>query len=133
MPHERREHLLAEIDGRLTTLGMASHGQWDVPVFLYRDQTRLVAALDVLERPGLVERAQGSQMVRCSQVTEPSDPQRGGAWASQRACRVRLATPARGGDHTRQARRQAIQPCVQATWPRGPSRRGGHDPWRQAI
>jgi hypothetical protein len=89
MPHERREHLLeAEIDGWLTTLGMASHGQWDVPVLLYRDQTRLVAALDILECPGLVERAR------------------------------------RGDKRSSHASRRPG---------RGQSRRGGHDPWRQAI
>jgi hypothetical protein len=104
MPHEHRAHLLeAELDGWLTTLGMASRGQWEVPVLLYRDQTRLVDALDLLECPGLVERAQVSQMVRCSQAPERSDSHRGDAWASEWAC---------------QARRRAIQPGAQATWPR---------------
>jgi hypothetical protein len=118
MPHE---HIAdAEIDGWLTTLGIASLCQWDVLVFLYRHQASLVgadviarllgyasgpvvAALDVLECLGLVARSRVSQIVRLYRFTAPSDPLRGDAWAcllalaSHRAGRVRLAKRWRGG------------------------------------
>jgi hypothetical protein len=75
----------------------------------------VVAALDVLEYLGLVERSRVSQIVRLYQFTVPSDPKRGDAWAcllalaSHRAGRVRLAKRWRGGDHTDQEQRHAAQ------------------------
>lgn len=130
MPHEHISD--AEIDGWLHTLGITSLSQWDVLVFLYRHQASLVgadviarllgyasgpvvAALDVLESLGLVERSRVSQIVRLYRFTVPSDPRRGDAWAgllalaSHRAGRVRLAKGWRGRDHTAQERRHAAQ------------------------
>jgi hypothetical protein len=122
----------ADIDGCLHTLGLTLLPQWDVLVFLYRHQIRLVgadviarllgyasgpvvAALDVLECLGLVERSRVSQIVRLYRFTVPSDPPRGDAWAcllalaSHRTGRVRLAKRLRRGDHTDQERLQAAQ------------------------
>jgi DNA-binding MarR family transcriptional regulator len=158
------EHLSdAEIDSWLNTLGITSLCQWDVLVFLYHHQTSLlgadfiarllgyasglvIAALDVLEFLGLVERSRVSQIVRFYQFTVPSDPQRNDAWArllavaSQRAGRVRLAKRLRGGDQADQERLQAAQrflaeaqQAVQAIRLRLEPRRGGHEPWRKAI
>jgi hypothetical protein len=131
MPHE---HIAdAEIDGWLTTLGIASLCQWDVLVFLYRHQASLVgadviarllgyasgpvvAALDMLESLGLVNRSRVSQIVRLYRFTVPSDPLRGDAWAgllalaSHRAGRVRLAKRWRGGDHAAQDFHAETQP-----------------------
>jgi hypothetical protein len=158
------EHLSdAEIDRWLTTLGITSRCQWDVLVFLYRHQASLlgadfiarllgyasgpvVAALDVLEFLGLVQRSRVSQIVRLYQFTVPSDSQRGDAWkhllplASDRAGRVRLAKRLGDGDQTAQERLQAAQrffaeaqQTLQATRQRWHTRRGGPDPWRKAI
>ena len=130
MQHENISE--AEIDGWLNTLGVTSLCQWDVLVFLYHHQISLVganliahllgyasepvvAALDVLEFLGLVERSRVSQIVRLYQFTVPSDPQRSNAWtrllalASHRAGRVRLAMRLRGGDQTAQAWLHATQ------------------------
>jgi hypothetical protein len=153
----------AEVDGWLKTLGMTSLCQWDVLIFLYRHQTSLlgadfiarllgyasgpvVAALEVLEFLGLVERSRVSQIVRLYKFTVPSDPPRGDAWArllalgSDRGGRVRLSKSLRGGDQTDQDRLQSAQRflaeaqlCVQAIRPRGQPRRGGHDTWLKAI
>ena len=134
MPHEHISD--AEIDGWLTTLGIASLCQWDVLVFLSRHQASLVgadviarllgytsgpvvAALEVLESLELVERSRVSQIVRLYQFTVPSDPRRGDAWArllalaSHRAGRVRLAKRWRGGDHTAQEFRATARPSRQ--------------------
>jgi hypothetical protein len=88
----QHEHISdAEIDGWLKTLGIASLCQWDVLVFLYRHQTSLVsadfiarllgyasgpviAALEVLEFLGILERFRVSQIVRLYKFTAPSDP-----------------------------------------------------------
>jgi hypothetical protein len=153
----------AEIDGWLKTLGITSLCQWDVLVFLYRHQASLVgadfisrllgyasnsvvAALDVLEFLGLVERSRVSQIVRLYQFTVPSDPHQGDAWArllaiaSHRAGRVRLSKRLREGDQSDQARLQAAprfcaetQQGVQATQPRGHTRRGENERWPRAI
>jgi hypothetical protein len=161
MPHEHTSD--AEIDGWLSTLGITSLCQWDVLLFLYRHQTSLVgadfiarllgyasgpvvAALDVLEFLGLVERSRVSQIVRLYQFTVPSDPKRGDAWArllalaSDRGGRVHLSKRLRGGDQTPQARLQAAQRFlaeakqhVQASRQRLLTRRGGHEPWLKAI
>jgi hypothetical protein len=163
MQNENIENISdAEIDGWLKTLGIASRCQWDVLIFLYRHQVSLVgadfiarllgyasdpvvAALDVLEFLGLVERSRVSQIVRLYQFTVPPDPQRGDAWArllalaSDRTGRVRLSKSLRGGDQTDQERLQAAQrfnaaaqQCVQETR-RWQSRRGGKEPWLKAI
>lgn len=153
----------ADIDGWLTTLGITSLCQWDVLVILYRHQTSLVgadfiarllgytsdpvvAALEVLEFLGLVERSRVSQIVRLYQFTVPSDPPRSEAWgrllplASDRTGRVRLSRSLRGGDQTPQARLQAAQrflaeaqQCLQAARQRVRPRKGGHDTWPKAI
>jgi hypothetical protein len=122
----------AEIDGWIHTLGITLRCQWDVLVFLYRHQTSLVgaefiarllgyasdpvvAALDVLESLGFVQRSRVSQIVRLYQFTVPSDPQRADAWAcllalgSDRAGRVRLSKRLRGDDQTAQERLQEAQ------------------------
>jgi hypothetical protein len=133
MPHENIEHISdADIDGWLRTLGIASLCQWDVLVFLHRHQTSLVgadfiarllgyasdpvvAALDVLESLGIVERSRVSQIVRLYQFTAPLDPPRGDAWArllalaGDRAGRVRVSKRLRGGDQTHRERLQAAQ------------------------
>ena len=165
------EHLSdAEIDGWLRALGVTSLCQWDVLVFLYRHQTSLlgadsiarllgyasapvVAALDVLDLLGLVERSRVSRIVRFYQFTAPSDPQRGDAWArllalaSERGGRVRLTTRLRGGERTDQEQLQAAQRFlaeaqrhvqatnqrVQAIKERLHTRTGGHEPWLKAI
>ena len=107
----------ADIDGWLHTLGMTSLPQWDVLVFLYRHPISLVgadviarllgyasgpvvAALDVLECLGLVERSRVSQMVRLYQFTVPTDPSAG----------RRLGTPLGPGQPPRRpgAPRQAL-------------------------
>jgi hypothetical protein len=161
MPHEDISD--AEIDGWLNTLGITSLSQWDVLVFLYRHQTSLVgadfiarllgyandpvvAALDVLEFLGLVERSRVSQIVRLYRFTVPSDPRRGEAWrrllpfVSHRAGRVRLSTRLRGGDQTAQERRQAAQrflaearQTLRATQQRRQSRKGENELWPKAI
>jgi DNA-binding MarR family transcriptional regulator len=161
MPHEDISD--AEIDSWLNNLGITSLSQWDVLVFLYRHQTSLigadfmarllgytndpvVAALDVLEFLGLVERSRVSQIVRLYRFTMPSDPQRGEAWrrllpfASHRAGRVRLSKRLRGGDQTAQDRRQAAQrylagaqQTLRATRRRLQSRRGEDGSWPKAI
>jgi hypothetical protein len=160
MPHENISD--AEIDGWLNTLGIVSRCQWDVLVFLYRHQTSLVgadfiarllgyasdpvvAALDVLEFLGLVERSRVSQIVRLYQFTVPPDPQRGDAWArllalaSDRTGRVRLSKSLRGGDQTDQERLEATQrflaeaqQSLQAIR-RWHTRRGGKETWPKAI
>ena len=130
MPHENISD--AEIDGWLNTLGIASRCQWDVLVFLYRHQSSLlgadfiarllgyasdpvVAALDVLECLGLVQRSRVSQIVRLYQFTVPPDPQRRDAWArllalaSGRAGLVRLLKHLAGGDQTGQERLHEVQ------------------------
>jgi hypothetical protein len=152
-----------EVDGWLNTLGIVSRCQWDVLVFLYRHQTSLVgadfiarllgyasdpvvAALDVLEFLGLVERSRVSQIVRLYKLTVPSDPPRGGAWArllalgSDRGGRVRLSKSLRGSDQTDQDRLQSAQrflaeaqQCVQETRRWWNTRRGGKNPWLKAI
>ena len=111
----------ADIDGCLHTLGITALCQWDVLMFLYRHQTSLigadliarflgyangpvVAALDVLEGLGLVVRSRVSLIVRLYQVSVPSGPPRGDAWAcllalaGHRIGRVRLAKHLRGGE-----------------------------------
>ena len=82
-----------QVEGWLKTLGVELLCQWDVLVFLYRHQFSLVsaehiarflgyptaevvAALDSLESPGLVERSRVSQGVRLYQITGPADPTR---------------------------------------------------------
>jgi DNA-binding MarR family transcriptional regulator len=82
-----------EVEGWLKTLGVESLCQWDVLAFLYRHPTSLVgaehiarlvgypaepvvAALDVLESQGLVERSRVSQNVRMHQFTVPAGPLR---------------------------------------------------------
>ena len=160
MPHENISD--AEIDGWLNTLGIASRCQWDVLVFLYRHQSSLlaadfiarllgyasdpvVAALDVLECLGLVQRSRVSQIVRLYQFTVPSRPPRGDAWArllalaSDRTGRVRLFTCLRGDDQTDQERLEAAQrflaeaqQSLQATR-RWQTRRGGKGTWLKAI
>ena len=165
------EHLSdAEIDSWLKTLGITSLCQWDVLMFLYRHQTtllgadfiarllgyangRVVAALDVLEFLGLVERSRVSQIVRLYQFTVPSDPPRSDAWAhllalaSDHTGRVHLSKRLQGGDQTAQERRNASQRFLaeaqqhvraatehlQETRQRLHTRRGGHEPWRKAI
>jgi hypothetical protein len=161
MPHEDISG--AEIDGWLKTLGLTSRCQWDVLVFLYRHQTSLVgaefiarllgyasdpvvAALDVLESLGLVQRSRVSQIVRLYRFTVPSDPRRADAWrrllpfVSHRAGRVRLAQRLRGGDQAHQERLQAArrflaeaQQSAQAVRQRRHTHRGGHEPWLKAI
>jgi hypothetical protein len=160
-PHEDISD--AELNGWLKTLGIASRCQWDVLLFLYRHQTSLVgadfiarllgyasdpvvAALDVLEALGLVERSRVSQIVRLYQFTVPPDPPRADAWArllalaGDRAGRVRVSKRLRGGDQTHQERLQAARrflaearQTIQATRQRRQTRRGGHDAWRKAI
>ena len=161
MPHEHTSD--AEIDGWLSTLGITSLCQWDVLLFLYRHQTSLVgadfiarllgyasgpvvAALDVLEFLGLVERSRVSHIVSLYQFTVSSDPQQGDAWArllalaSHRGGWVHLAKRLRGGERTDQEQVQAAQRFlaeakqhVQAISQRLHTRRGGHEPWRKAI
>jgi hypothetical protein len=153
----------AEIEGWLKTLGIESLCQWDVLVFLYRHQSSLVgadfiarllgyasgpvvAALDVLERLGLVERSRVSRNVRLYQFTVPSDPQRGDAWerllalAGHRGGRVLLAKRLRDGDRTHQEMLQAArrflaeaQQHAKAARQRLHTHRGGHEPWLKAI
>lgn len=77
----------------MVTLGIESRTQWDVLLFLYRHHVGLLgaeyighllgypmetamAALDVLEPLGLVQRSRVSQNVRLYQFTEPTDPSR---------------------------------------------------------
>jgi hypothetical protein len=160
----QHEHISdAEIDGWLKTLGITSLCQWDVLVFLHRHQTSLlgadfiarllgyasgtvVAALDVLEFLGLVERSRVSQIVRLYKFTVPSDPPRGDALArllalgSDRGGRVRLSKSLRGGDQTDQDRLQSAQRFlaeaqqhVQATRQWWHTRRGGYERWLKAI
>jgi hypothetical protein len=159
----QHEHISdAEIDGWLKTLGITSLCQWDVLVFLHRHQTSLlgadfiarllgyasgpvVAALEVLEFMGLVERSRVSQIVRLYKLTVPSDPPRGDAWArllalgSDRGGRVRLSKSLRGGDQTDQDRLQSAQRFLaeaqqhlEATR-RWQTRRGGKATWLKAI
>src|SRR5262245_34637161 len=88
----------APVEIWLRTLGLTSFAQWDALVFLYRHQTSLVgaefiarllgyatalivAALDVLELQGLVERSRVSQGVRLYQFCVPADPPRRAAFA----------------------------------------------------
>ena len=152
----------AEIDGWLNTLGITSLSQWDVLVFLYRHQSSLVgsdfiarllgyasdpvvAALEVLEILGFVERSRVSQIVRLYQFNTPPDPRLRDAWAGllplvdHRVGRVRLAKHLRGGDQTMQERLQAAkrftaeaQEAARAAR-RRQSRGGGHEPWLKAI
>ncbi|HJU06761.1 MAG TPA: hypothetical protein VJ692_16550 [Nitrospiraceae bacterium] len=102
------------IEDWLKTLGVASRGQWDTLVFLYRYHASLVSAehiacllgyavnevigdLDALESVGLVERSRTSQGVRLYQFTRPTDPKRGDAFdhlmfvGESRAIRLLLA------------------------------------------
>ena len=82
-----------QVEGWLKTLGIESLCQWDVLVFQYRHQSSLVsaehiarflgyataevvAALDILESSGLVERSRISQGMRMYQLTAPADPTR---------------------------------------------------------
>jgi hypothetical protein len=160
----QHEHISdAEIDGWLKTLGITSLCQWDVLVFLHRHQTSLlgadfiarllgyasgpvVAALEVLEFLGLVERSRVSQIVRLYKLTVPSTPSRDDAWArllalgSDRGGRVRLSKSLRCGDQTDQDRLQSAQrflaeaqQCVQETRRWWNTRRGGQNPWLKAI
>ena len=116
----------AEVGGWLKALGIEVLCQWDVLVFLYRHQTSLlgadhlarllgyatepvVAALDVLESAGLVERSRVSQGARLYRFTAP--PPEGGngrgeaferllALAGHRAGRLLLSRQMRRGDRT---------------------------------
>ena len=122
----------SQVEGWLKTLGIESLCQWDVLVFLYRHPISLlgaeylacllgyasgpvVAALDVLESLGLVERSRVSQGVRLYRFTVPADPQRGDASeqlfapANLRAGRVVLCKKLRAGDRTPQEGLQSPQ------------------------
>src|SRR4051812_27978115 len=78
-----------KVVGWLKALGVESLCQWDLLIFLYRHQTsladaehlarlsgyatdRVVAALDVLESLGLVERSRVSQGARLYQFCTPA-------------------------------------------------------------
>ena len=145
----------ADIDGWLHTLGITSLCQGDVLIFLYRHQTSLVgadliarflgyangpvgAALDVLEGLGLVTRSRVTLIARLYQLSVPSDPPRGDAWArlldlaSNRAGRVHLSTRLRGGEPHRPGaasrgpalpgRGHAVHPGDQAAGPHSQGR-----------
>ena len=81
----------AEVDGWLKTLGVKTLSQWDVLVFLCRhlaslvsaehiawllgyDTGAVVAALDSLEKLGLVDRSRVDQGVRLYQYAAPASP-----------------------------------------------------------
>lgn len=81
------------VEGWLKTLSIDSLLQWDVLAFVYRHRTSLVgaeaiarllgyandpvvAALDVLESLGFVERSRATHGVRLYQFTLPPDPPR---------------------------------------------------------
>ncbi|HEV8713942.1 MAG TPA: helix-turn-helix domain-containing protein [Candidatus Binatia bacterium] len=161
------------VDAWLETLGIDSLTQWDMLVFLYRHRTSLVgaefiarllgyatapvvAALDVLESLGLVERSRASQGARLYQFTLPADPPRRDAFerltvlADSRAGRLRLAKKLRPRDRTPQEKLQAsqrflaeAQQSLQAAKRRLQSVTGRHSrdggeekreqPWRKAM
>jgi hypothetical protein len=112
----------AEIEGWLKTLGIETLCQWDTLVFLYRHQTSLVgadymarlmgyatepvvAALDLLESRGLVDRSRVSQGARLYQFCVPSVPPEDGAFkrlldlAGHRAGRLLLSKQLRRNEH----------------------------------
>ena len=103
----------AHVEGWLKTLGIDSLLQWDALAFVYRHRTSLVgadaiahllgyandpvvAALDVLETLGFVERSRATHGVRLYQFTLPPDSPRSdcfehlAALADSRAGRLRL-------------------------------------------
>jgi hypothetical protein len=109
------------IEGWLKTLGIDSLTQWDVLGFVYRHRTSLVgaeaiarllgyandpvlAALDVLESLGFVERSRAAGGVRLYQFNLPTDsPRRDSferltALADSRAGRLRLIKVVRARD-----------------------------------
>ena len=124
-----------QVEGWLKTLGIESLCQWDVLVFQYRHQSSLVgaehivrflgyataevvAALDSLESPGLVERSRVSQGVRLYQLTAPADPTRRDALerlmtlADSRTVRLLLARRLRGSDRPDQDKNDFPLPAV---------------------
>jgi hypothetical protein len=81
------------VEGWLQTLGIGSLTQWEVLIFVYRHRTSLVraetiarllgyasdpvvAALDVLESLGFVERSQANRVARLYQFALPPDSRR---------------------------------------------------------
>jgi hypothetical protein len=153
----------AEVAGWLKTLGIESLCQWDVLAFLHRHPTSLVgaeyiarllgypaepvlAALDLLEQLGLVERSRVSQNVRLYQLTVPSEPprpealERLQALAGHRPGRVMLAKHLRRGERPPQEGLEAIrrfppeaQEIVRAVSPgHGPPGEGRRT-WLRAI
>ena len=128
-PHDASE---GGVEAWLRTLGIDSLTQWDLLVFLYHHQTSLVgaefiarllgyttasvvAALEVLEFLGLVERSRALQGVRLYQFALPADPPRRDAFvrltalANSRAGRLQLFKQLKPRDQTRQERIQASQ------------------------
>ena len=153
----------AAVRSWLSTLGVASLCQWDTLIFLYRHQTslfgadylallmgyatdRLLAALDVLESLGLVERSRVSQGARLYRFTVPSEPPRAEAFgrlldlAGHRPGRLLLSRQLQRGDRTpeeglRAAQRfleEANQAC-RAIRQRKPPRKVERKTWRKAI
>src|SRR5262249_41903876 len=137
--------------------------QWDVLVFLYRHQTTLVgaehlarllgyatepavAALDVLESLGLVERSRVSQGARLYQFTMPLVPPGDGvferllALADPRAGRVLLSRQLRRNDRRpeeglRATRRflQEARPAARTAPQRVRQHKEGRQQWLKAI
>ena len=110
-----------DVEDWLKTLGIDSLLQWDVLAFVYRHRTSLVgaegiaqllgygndpvvAALDVLESLGFVERSRATHGVRLYQFTLPPDSrprdsfERLAALADSRAGRLRLLKILRSRD-----------------------------------
>jgi DNA-binding MarR family transcriptional regulator len=123
---------LTAIDHWLSALGIDSLTQWDVLVFVYRHRTSLlgaefitrllgyatapvVAALEVLESLGLVQRSRTSQAAHLYQFVMPTDPARRDAFgrlmalADSRAGRLHLYKKLRPREQTLQQRVQAAQ------------------------
>jgi hypothetical protein len=123
MPHASLSD--ADVEGLLSSLGVESLCQWDALVFLYRHQTTLVgadylarllgyatdpiiAALDVLESLGLVDRSRVSRGARLYQFIAPIGPPRGEAFrrllelADDRGGRLLLSQRLRRADRSSQ-------------------------------
>jgi DNA-binding MarR family transcriptional regulator len=131
-PHDMPE---VPVDAWLETLGLDSLTQWDVLVFVYRHRASLVgaefiahllgygtdpvvAALDILESLGLVDRSRVSQGVRLYQFALPADSPRRDAFerltalATSRAWRLRLYKKLKPREYTPQQRLHAAQRFV---------------------
>jgi hypothetical protein len=125
----------SQMETWLETLGLDSLTQWDMLVFLYRHRTSLVgaefigrllgyttapvvAALDVLESLGFVQRSRAYQGVRLYQFALPADPPRRDAFerltalANSRAGRLCLAKKLKPRDQTPKERLIAVQRFV---------------------